>query len=229
MSVIWVIESPRANDWQIAPALLGDYAVRVVASCASFANLAMLAKANPPHLIIAKQNLADFDRSLVLAATNKYLGGTRLLLVNADDQDDALGIKLLSASGQHAEVSVNIDFDGFAFSRFIRGFLNGESSTAHTKNVITYKDIAFDTTRFICNFITTGESDVLPLKEARILTALLAKPGACVSRHEIQSLAWPGVRVGARTIDSHVSRLRRRLVDSEVAIESRYGSGYVLK
>jgi DNA-binding response OmpR family regulator len=68
--------------------------------------------------------------------------------------------------------------------------------------------------------------DVLPLKEARLLRFFIENTGKCLTRSEIQRAVWDGVKIESRTIDSHISRLRKRISLGEVTIESLYGDGY---
>ena len=59
---------------------------------------------------------------------------------------------------------------------------------------------------------------LIPLggREFRILEVLLTHPGRTHSRSELLTLAWdPGSRPGARTVDTHIASLRRRLGDTE--------------
>lgn len=229
MGVVWVVESPKATDWQMAHTLLGDFAVRVVASCNSFARLAVTAKSAPPNLVIVSQGVSDFDSDLVAGALAKFMPESKLVFVQSNSAIAVEDIQIHQLATDQFQLLVSDKVDNFTFSRFVRRFLAGDRSQRGESASVSYRDLEFDADRFICKFMATGATDVLPLKEARILTVLMRKPGTCITREEIQSLAWPGVNVGSRTIDSHVSRLRKRLEDSEVVIESVYGNGYILR
>jgi DNA-binding response OmpR family regulator len=61
-----------------------------------------------------------------------------------------------------------------------------------------------------------------------LLRFLIENVGVCVSRDQLINEVWKGIRIEARTIDSHISRLRKRLASSEVFIESVYGGGYIM-
>jgi len=70
--------------------------------------------------------------------------------------------------------------------------------------------------------------------EIAILTQLLSGDGGFVARQELLSLVWgPKVSVEARTVDSHVVRLRKKLLQlagSEgPTIETVWGLGYRVK
>ncbi|MFT7624982.1 MAG: hypothetical protein ACI9WU_004173 [Myxococcota bacterium] len=69
----------------------------------------------------------------------------------------------------------------------------------------------------------------LTATEFDVLVALMRHPGQAVSRAELLVAAGrDDVVVGERTVDVHVSRLRRKLADGDVQIRSVRGSGYVL-
>lgn len=97
------------------------------------------------------------------------------------------------------------------------------------ERLIRFKDLVFDRDRFTLAIEPSQEPRGLPLKEARILSLLLESPGACVSRHELLQHVWEGVKISPRTIDSHISRLRKRFETSEVQLESIYGGGYLIR
>jgi two-component system response regulator MprA len=68
--------------------------------------------------------------------------------------------------------------------------------------------------------------------EFRLLSALLARPGACLRRRELASLGWPdGAIVHANTLDAYMARLRRKLrrLDAETQIVTLRGVGYALR
>jgi DNA-binding response OmpR family regulator len=68
--------------------------------------------------------------------------------------------------------------------------------------------------------------------EFRLLSAFLARPGACLRRHELASLGWPdGAIVHPNTLDAYMARLRRKLrrLDAETQIVTLRGVGYALR
>jgi two-component system, OmpR family, response regulator len=68
--------------------------------------------------------------------------------------------------------------------------------------------------------------------EFRLLAALAAKPGTTVRRRELVLSAWPpGAIVNENTLDTYISRLRRKLraIGSDQAIDTAWGVGYVLR
>jgi two-component system response regulator MprA len=76
------------------------------------------------------------------------------------------------------------------------------------------------------------ERQSLTPTEFRLLAALAANPGATVRRRELVLAAWPaGAVVNDNTLDTYISRLRRKLraIGSDREIQTAWGVGYVLK
>jgi DNA-binding response OmpR family regulator len=79
--------------------------------------------------------------------------------------------------------------------------------------------------------VAVGDEEVkLTLTEFRLLTSLMEGRGAVLSRKELMHRAiGPGVRVTPRTIDVHVTALRRKLGEAGGMIETVRGVGYRLE
>ena len=77
---------------------------------------------------------------------------------------------------------------------------------------------------------TVGELPVeLTAKEFRLLSALITRPGRVLSRDRLLDEVWGSeLNVTARTIDSHMRRLREKLGESGKLIETVRGLGYRL-
>jgi DNA-binding response OmpR family regulator len=68
--------------------------------------------------------------------------------------------------------------------------------------------------------------DLTPL-EFKILRILIQRPGQVFSRDHLIERAWGmGRHITARTVDAHISHLRRKLGASRLWIETILGSGY---
>ena len=71
--------------------------------------------------------------------------------------------------------------------------------------------------------------DLTPI-EYKILTYLLSQPGQVFSRSEILDKIWgKNIYVYPRSVDTHVSKLRKKLGTHSDLIESVHGSGYKIK
>lgn len=65
--------------------------------------------------------------------------------------------------------------------------------------------------------------------EFKIFTLLGQNPGNILSRAQIIDRVWPmNTFITERTVDAHVSRLRKKIVKSRIEIETVFGVGYKL-
>jgi two-component system phosphate regulon response regulator PhoB len=115
---------------------------------------------------------------------------------------------------------------------YLRALLPATRSAAETirKTALTFGDIEMrlDSHRVHRN----GEEIHLGSIEFRILRELLEKPGRVFSREELISAVWPeNVHVSTRTVDVHISRLRRSLltVSEKDVIRTVRSAGYSIK
>jgi len=145
------------------------------------------------------------------------------VLVVSDDKSLA---KILSPD----VATVRHDADAFELTQAINALTSEREQTSSSDNDerVTCYGLTLNWNRFALQFEGSEESQTLPLKEARLLRFFLENPGVCFSRDDIMQMVWNDVKVAARTIDSHVSRLRKRISDSPATIESVYGDGYRL-
>ncbi|MDR1222380.1 MAG: response regulator transcription factor [Tannerella sp.] len=72
-----------------------------------------------------------------------------------------------------------------------------------------------------------GEDLSLTKKEFEILFLLLQKPGRVFSRDELLKTVWPdNVLVTDRTVDVHITRLRKKIIPYDKNVVTRLGYGY---
>ncbi|HET9959335.1 MAG TPA: response regulator transcription factor [Polyangiaceae bacterium] len=71
-----------------------------------------------------------------------------------------------------------------------------------------------------------GREVQLTATEFQILVTLRTNRGRVMSRERIMAGLWGGARVGSRTIDAHVKRLRTRLGAASSCVETVRGVGY---
>jgi len=69
----------------------------------------------------------------------------------------------------------------------------------------------------------------LPPVEARLMSALLDRQGAVVSREALARSGWPAGAPGRNALDVHVLRLRRRIEGTGLAIRTVRSRGYLLE
>jgi DNA-binding response OmpR family regulator len=72
-------------------------------------------------------------------------------------------------------------------------------------------------------------SVALSPSEAKIIGVLLGHSGSVVGRDELEQLLWPdGNAPGQRSLDYVVQRLRRRIADLNICINTSRGRGFVI-
>lgn len=69
----------------------------------------------------------------------------------------------------------------------------------------------------------------LPPLEARLMSALLDRFGAVVSRENLSRSGWPTGAPGRNALDVHMLRLRRRIAPLGLAIRTVRSRGYLLE
>lgn len=69
----------------------------------------------------------------------------------------------------------------------------------------------------------------LPPVESRLVRALLDRTGVVVSRPALERAGWPETTPSRNTLDVHIHRLRRRLVDVGLEIRTVRARGYLLQ
>ena len=65
--------------------------------------------------------------------------------------------------------------------------------------------------------------------ELELLSYFVRNPHKLLTREDILRNIWKETKVASRTVDTHISNLRKKLGSFEYRIISRYGGGYVLE
>ncbi|TMB97079.1 MAG: response regulator transcription factor [Chloroflexi bacterium] len=73
-----------------------------------------------------------------------------------------------------------------------------------------------------------GRELVLTPKEFDLLATMARFPGVALDREQLLDLVWGTSFYGMRTVDVHVARLREKLKDSALRLETVWGCGYRL-
>ncbi len=98
-----------------------------------------------------------------------------------------------------------------------------------TQECIRFGDVEVDMPSGVLRVLATGIRESVTPKEIRILQVLAHSLNDPVAREDLVRKVWPGLRVSASTVDSHMSRLRKKMDQSfECRIETAYGSGWTL-
>lgn len=78
-------------------------------------------------------------------------------------------------------------------------------------------------------FELDGKTHKLSVIEFDLLRIFLTNPNKKISREEILKTVWNDTQVTARTVDVHISSLRRKLKNCSHNIKALYGSGYIFR
>lgn len=213
MQTIWVIEN-NASSSSIAVELMGDFAVRRIASIASLLRLAQINRDVRPDIVLLA--CAGEDESL-LASIESLFTGVRIILVGAGWTGEA---------SRQFEI-IRHEFCPFAFVRLLRKerLLAEDSRSGAVHN---YRDLELDILAQKMTAKSTGEHVSLTRKEALVLKSFFTRPGTCIGRDDLLRDVWDGVRVTDRSIDAQICRLRKLVADFGLSITSVYGQGYIL-
>ena len=92
---------------------------------------------------------------------------------------------------------------------------------------LTIGDVRIDLVRFAVER-ADGRAVELTPRELRLLHLLAAHAECAVSRAQILDTVWSDVIVTERTVDTHVSNIRRKLGRSRIDIRGVRGVGYRL-
>lgn len=227
MGAIWVIEKNHQKEFDATSALIGDFPVRKIASIDSLAYLLRLRNRLPPSALIFDARDDDFSVEQVEGIVDQKLPNCpRLYLVNAHSNFREMQIRAADADSYY-EISESTST--LSLSRHVGQILDREEARMKSdSHILVYRDLRLDANHFQLQILHQDTIETLPLKEARLLRLFMENAGKCLSRAVIRQSIWDGVKIESRTIDSHISRLRKRIGAAEAAIESLYGDGYKL-
>ena len=218
MGILWVIEKPHKKKRQVKIALQGDFPVRAFSSFGSFVKLGPLKGRQKPDAILVNLACCPYKiEPIDLYLAENFPSSLRIFIAEKEEVMD------LQKPGRFI---LDADIDAFKFSTLVENLLDLKTAS---KDVISYKDLRMDTAGLVVTDSTSDIKERLTLKEGKLLRYFLTHPGRCIERAELIDQVWDKIKVSPRTIDSQISRLRRRLQPMNVSIDAVYGGGYVLK
>lgn len=139
-------------------------------------------------------------------------------------------ITKVAAFGVGADDYMNKPPDPSELRARIDAKLRTAQSLSTEKSILEYSDLLIDLDKMTVEILdksgTRKSVDLTPY-EFKILRLLLSRPGQVYSREIIIDRVW-GIDkfITSRTVDAHVSHLRKKLVTSEVQIETVLSAGY---
>lgn len=210
MAIIWLIENENSRlslTWLI----MARYALRVFKSIPTCIACLKSTATGPNILVLNSSHEGDRDQidQLVQGAKN-----IPLITIGREHNQENKYIKWIHPDFTEQEILRELDI-------YMMNITNAFSS-------VSYKDINLnkeDNTLFL-----EGEEKKVSLTavEAKILKLLLKSPSKQISRMEITEAIWGQIKVAPRTLDTHICRLRSKIISSEVRITNHYASGYSL-
>lgn len=228
MSMIWLVAPNDTWSSELSDVLAGLYAVRRIASLQSFSRLLQLGET--PRVdeflclihLSSQQALPEIHAILLMCLTSVKNAQVCVVGDLTDAHHQLLNlfrVPYLSA-----------EQDPRLIARHIRElFLSNKrhQGPSVTDRLIKIGDIEVDRDLARMRVTATGLEESLTPKEVRILYVLAIAANKTIGRDELIKAVWPGVRVSASTIDSHMSRLRKKLEQSfECRLETHYGNGW---
>ena len=197
-----------------------------------------LAEKSPPSVVILDLMLPDLPGTEVCRRmrANAKLADVGILMLTArgDDYDRVVGFELgcddyVVKPFNVREVLLRVR----ALSRRVgerraQGATGPGAAAAPAAKLLTWRGLAVDTVK---HRVTADEEELAlrPL-EFRLLAMLLENVGTLLSRQRLLDEVWGTEDVNARTVDTHVKRLRQRLGEKYGdCIETVVGFGYRVK
>lgn len=208
----------------------GKRSYRMISADNGLEAKAMLEEGTRPDLVILDINMPGMDGFSFCRWLRDYLPRVPVIFlsVRADEYDKILALEIggddyltkpFSMKELFARVAVGL--------RRVRLFTSGEG-TGRAAAQITAGDLRIDPEYWTCEYL--GVEVLLTVSEFRILHKMVTNQDIVLSRDRLARAAFPEDRYNSgRSIDVHISRIRRKLVAVDPgfdSIETVYQVGY---
>lgn len=221
-SVILCIEDDLTMQAIIA-ASLPDYTVNFVSKLSEAD--AWISR-NALSAILVDIQLPDGDGLRWLGEFNQKFKNNKIPLLVISGQVDLS--KKIAAFTLGAEDFISKPFDPLELRARVISKINKNLSREEKSKTRTVGDLLIDFDRqkvFLENGNSKTDLQVSTL-EIKVLALLTKRLEQVYTREQMIQLVWENVYISDRTIDSHVSHLRKKLQNSLLKIESVKGLGY---
>ncbi len=132
-----------------------------------------------------------------------------------------------------AEDYITKPFSPLELKARVEAKLKRQAMTLSNSDLLSWKEIEIDkSSQEVFIFSESGGKELIELTslEFKILIYLSNQPNAVISRDDILDAIWGrDVHVYSRSVDTHVSKLRKKLDYVSTIIESVHGVGYKFK
>ena len=230
MSTIWLVGEP--DDWldEFSTVLSGFFGVRRIASLLSFGRLVGLGDLprNDGFACLIYLRPSD-DLITIHSSFSRYLKETSrnsLCVIGSLSEEQRKVVEGFNIA------ALGLPEDMVQVAKFLRMLTTvGEPTSAGSLGDERFRigDIEVDRGAANMRVLATGVEEALTPKEIRIIQVLSLAVNQPVAREDLIKKVWSGTHVSASTVDSHMSRLRKKIDQSfECRLETKYGSGWVL-
>jgi len=230
MSMIWLVAPDEKSTSDLTDFLSGLFAVRRIGGLLSLTRLLKLNEMRPTEGFLCLISI-DPDHNLIemhsgLSSCLRVLKPHEVTIVG-NLTEEQIRLAKSFALDTIVEPTDYTEFSRQLNSKFQKQF---RSVVSHvSENMIRVGDIEVDRDLARMRVLATGLEESLTPKEVRIMQVLTLSANKTIGRDELIGKVWAGVRVSTSTIDSHMSRLRRKIDQSfECRLETEYGSGWKL-
>lgn len=143
--------------------------------------------------------------------------------------DSAIFILSSDTSVQNKIQALNLGITDFLWPDMMKEeiILRIKNQLSH-KNELhkSYKGLTVDVTNL--SAALNGKKLELTLIEFKILSFLIGQAGTIITRDNLKEFTWPEATVLDKTINTHLTNLRTKLMDSAIEIKSVKGEGILL-
>lgn len=213
MQTVWVIEKNSAPQ-SFAMELMGDFAVRRIASLATLLRMSQSGIVGNPDIVLFADTGESKDH--LMAASKIFSRSMLFILPDLAKRHNWFDNFLV----------VKMPFCPIEFVRTVHSF---DVSPLRSARKLQYGDLELDPITQRVSVISTREAIAFTRKELLVLTKFLRNPGKCIEREDLLRDVWEGVRVSDRSIDAQICRLRKLIGNYGLNITCVYGQGYVLE
>lgn len=227
--MIYLIERPHKGLCSVSTLLMGNFALQCFASFQSFFSLIPPGE-NPMRVVIVGSDFKYDEMKGEVQKIQKTFKNALIVLIS-DHESKRVWVSSKLLVFPEAEVDqIMFQLDGLK-TNTEKPLLNynAQQFDRCSEGFVNIGDCLFDL-EGLRLYSANDPSEYLDLtaKESRILNLLIRSANAVVSRDFMRETVWPDAAVSSRTIDSHISRLRKRLSDFGMSIDCQYGRGYQL-
>lgn len=177
-------------------------------------------------LILLDVSLPDGNGMKVLPKLKEAMLPRAIPIIILSSDNDIL--TKVAAFGIGADDYISKPPDPSELKARVSARLRWLQSDSNEKSMIEYGDLTIDLEKMTVEIKGANPPNVdLTPFEFKILRLLLGRPGQVFSREQIIDRIWGiGKYVTARTVDAHVSHLRKKIQDSQIQVETILSVGY---